>query len=92
MEGDGLPRSRSQQKEYRVKGDIRGYMKLGRGRPPKDKTQAAPKRQNSSETAFELPVASTNKKAKRGSYVDWSKPSNFTAVQAALDNGDSVQK
>ena len=88
----GRPKTRAEQSWLKQKGDIRGWVSLPRGRPPKWKPNAAPEMIND-QTRPGLIVGSSsakNSRGKRGSYHKWCMGEEQNILSSHITGGESL--
>ena len=86
----GRPKTRAEQSWLKQKGDIRGWVSLPRGRPPKRKPDAAPEVIDEERPGLIVGSSSTNKKrGKRGSYHKWCIGEGQNIISAHITNRES---
>ncbi len=93
MSSSGRPRTRAEQTSLKVRGDIRGWFALPRGRPPKRKPEAASTVAVVAQPAPEAAVSNAKRcKPTRGSYKSWCTGDQQDLLQAHLrgDLSDDV--
>ena len=90
------PRTRQEQRTLQVKGDIRGWFKLPRGRPPKKQLSSTEKENTAPQAPLLLNAPPVKEgegkklpKKARGKYQKWTKGEHSEQVSSYL-NGDTT--